>query len=186
MADEATVDLVIKAQRGDTQAFDALFERAVPTLRRWARGRLPRWARQDGDTEDLVQDVLRAALVRLHDLPASHPGAFQAYLRQSVANTVHHRVRKSLRKPHESRPSDSLESELASPLEIAIGRERLAEYERALSSLRTADRELIVMRLELQYDYQTIATVTKRRTADAARVAVVRAVQRLMARMTVK
>jgi hypothetical protein len=45
------------AQDGDTAAARVLMERALPSVKRWARGRLPRYARSDADTEDVVQDA---------------------------------------------------------------------------------------------------------------------------------
>jgi DNA-directed RNA polymerase specialized sigma24 family protein len=76
--------------------------------------------------------------------------------------------------------TDSFESEAASPLDIAIGREGVARYEAALERLRPADREAIVGRLELQYDYQELAVILGKPNANAARVAVTRALARLM------
>jgi RNA polymerase sigma-70 factor (ECF subfamily) len=55
---ESTLDLLERARSGDRQAMDLLFARYVPLLRRWATGRLPRWARDLADTHDLVQETL--------------------------------------------------------------------------------------------------------------------------------
>jgi RNA polymerase sigma-70 factor (ECF subfamily) len=76
--------------------------------------------------------------------------------------------------------TDSYESESASPLDIAIGRQGVERYEAALKRLRPADREAIVGRLELQYDYQELAVILGKPNANAARVAVTRALARLM------
>ena len=76
--------------------------------------------------------------------------------------------------------TDSYQSEAASPLDIAIGREGVARYEAALQLLRPADREAIIGRLELQYDYQELAVILGKPNANAARVAVTRALARLM------
>src|SRR5438034_2046919 len=50
--------ILLDAQRGDVRALAALIERYLPQLRRWAHGRLPRWARTVADTADLVHDAL--------------------------------------------------------------------------------------------------------------------------------
>ena len=47
---DATADLLARAQAGDEEALNLLFERHIPLLKRWASGRLPRWARQVGQT----------------------------------------------------------------------------------------------------------------------------------------
>jgi len=65
-------------------------------------------------------------------------------------------------------------------LDIAIGREGVERYEAALQRLRPADREAIIGRLEMQHDYQELATILGKPNANAARVAVTRALARLM------
>ena len=42
---DATVELLTRAQQGDAEAVNLLFSRYLPPLRRWARGRLPQYAR---------------------------------------------------------------------------------------------------------------------------------------------
>lgn len=51
---ESTVALLARAREGDQAALDQVFARAIPLLKRWASGRLPRWAREMVDTDDLV------------------------------------------------------------------------------------------------------------------------------------
>ena len=58
-------------------------------------------------------------------------------------------------------------------------REWLQRYERALDMLKPADREAIIGRLELGYSYEQLAEVLQRPTAEAARLAVRRALLRL-------
>ena len=55
---DATRLLLARARDGDEAALERLFERYLPRLQRWARGRLPSWARDMADTHDLVQDTL--------------------------------------------------------------------------------------------------------------------------------
>ena len=55
---DSTVRLLERARGGDRDALDQLFARYVPSLRRWASGRLPQWARDIADTHDLVQDTV--------------------------------------------------------------------------------------------------------------------------------
>src|SRR6185436_12157630 len=81
------------ARQGDRDALDALFARHLPGLRRWARGRLPRWARGVADTADLVQDVLLNAFRRIDAFEARRKGALQAYLRQAIQNRIRNEFR---------------------------------------------------------------------------------------------
>ena len=41
LSDEPTIELVIRAQQGDRGAVEALLQRCLPSLKRWAHGRLP-------------------------------------------------------------------------------------------------------------------------------------------------
>ena len=70
-----------------------------------------------------------------------------------------------------------------SPLEQAIGREGFERYEAALSKLRETDREAIIARLELQQSYEEVAIALQKPNANAARVAVARAVKALVKAM---
>ena len=57
-APESTVELLARARAGDQAALDEVFARAIPLLKRWASGRLPRWTREMIDTDDLVQETV--------------------------------------------------------------------------------------------------------------------------------
>src|SRR5262245_41881481 len=62
---ESTFQLIQRFRGGDRQALEQLFARHLPRLQRWAKGRLPRWARSAADTEDLVQETLLQTFNRL-------------------------------------------------------------------------------------------------------------------------
>jgi len=176
----STVELLSRARAGDADAVDQLFQRTLPALRRWARGRLPAGARGALDTQDLVQDTLLKALRHLDRFESRHDGAFQAYLRQAVLNRITDEVRRVARRPAPASVDEGLPSGEASPLDIAIGRQGVARYEAALRQLRPADREAIIGRLELQHEYEELAVILGKPTANAARVAVTRALERLL------
>lgn len=177
---ESTLELLALVRDGDREALERLFARCLPPLRRWARGRLPAAARGALDTQDLVQDTILNSLRRLDQFESRHQGALQAYLRQAVLNRIRDEARRFSRRPAAAELTESQPSDSASPLDIAIGRQGVARYEAALQRLRPIDREAIIGRLELQYDYQELATVLGKPNANAARVAVTRALARLM------
>lgn len=180
---ESTVDLLNRAKLGDRGALDRLLERSVPPLRRWARGRLPVAARGVLDTQDLVQDTIVRSLGRLEQFESRHEGALQAYLRQAVLNRIRDEVRRVVRQPPPAELRESQPIEQASPLDVAIGRQGVERYEAAMQRLRPADREAIIGRIELQHDYQTLAAILGKPNANAARVAVTRALGRLIEQM---
>jgi hypothetical protein len=55
---ESTFQLIERVREGDREALKRRVARHVAPLRRWVSGRLPRWARDLADTDDLVQDTL--------------------------------------------------------------------------------------------------------------------------------
>ena len=174
-----TVELLSKVKHGDREALDALLARCLPALRRWAHGRVPADARGMLDTADLVQDAVMKAMRRLDVFESRHQGALQAYLRVAVVNHIRDLADQHRRRPQRTEMPEHLVSDDTSPLEQAIGAERMARYEAALARLDPADREAIVARLELQYDYDDLAVLLNKLTPDAARMAVTRAMKRL-------
>lgn len=179
---ETTISLLERARSGDAIALDQLVERSLPPLRRWARGRLPQWARNLGDTQDLVQDAVLRTLPRLQTFKAEHPGALQAFLRQAISNHIIDEIRKVQRRPTVGEVPETPDP-APSPLEVVIGRQGIARYEAALQTLKPADREAIIARLELQQSYEEVAIALNKPTANAARVAVTRALGRLLEAM---
>jgi RNA polymerase sigma-70 factor (ECF subfamily) len=71
----STLALIERAKRGDQSALDKLFSRHYAPLRRWASGRLPRWARDVADTDDIVQEVLLQTFKRIDGFEARGSGA---------------------------------------------------------------------------------------------------------------
>jgi RNA polymerase sigma-70 factor (ECF subfamily) len=176
---EATVELLNRIRDGDDVALERLLQRCIPALRRWARGRLPQSARGMLETADLVQDAVMACMRRLDVFEARHQGALQAYFRQAVMNRILDIVRQQRRRPGQTSLSEHLLDARPSPLEQAIGTENAARYDAAIHRLKPADREAIIGRVELQYSYDELAIVLNKPTAQAARVAVTRAMKRL-------
>ena len=180
---ESSVELLERARAGDSEALDRLLGRYLPRLRRWASGRLPHWARDLADTEDLVQDTVFRTLRHIDGFQAQREGALQAYLRQAVMNRIRDELRRAKRRAPPTELLDEVRSPLASPLEQAIGREATERYEAALAELRDEEREAIVGRIELECSYEELAVMLGKPTPNAARTAVRRAVVRLAEKM---
>ena len=120
-----TFELLTRANRGDRLALDALFIRHAPRLRRWASGRLPVWARDMTDTDDLVQDALLQTFKKLEGFDVRGTGALYAYLRQAVLNRVKDELRRKSRRPQAVTLDNLAVDDGPSPLERAIGSEAL-------------------------------------------------------------
>ncbi len=176
---ESTVELLQLAKDGNQEALDRLFQRCIPALRRWARGRLPQSARGMLETSDVVQDAVVSAMRHLDAFESRHQGALLAYLREAVMNRIRDVIRQHQRRPASADLPDDLKDEATSALERAIGAEEMARYETALQRLKASDREAIIGRLEMQYSYEELAVALNKPTPDAARVAVTRAMKRL-------
>lgn len=181
---ETTFRLLEQARTGDPAALEHLFARCLPLLRRWARGRLPRHARDLADTQDLVQDVLTQALKRLKTFESRGPGAFQAYLRQAFINRTRDELRRAGRRGGHDEVDSGIPANDLSPLEAAIGRDAVDRYERSLARLTPEDRNAIVMRLEMGCSYDELTDWLGKPTIGAARKAVERALVRLASEMS--
>src|SRR5262245_59328019 len=127
-----TLELLEQFRKGDARARDLLVERSLPQLRKWARGRLPQWARSLADTQDLVQDAVMRALPRLESFEARHPGALQSYLREAVQNRIYDEVRKVSHRPGAEELPEEIPDLAPSPLEHAIAKHGVERYEKAL------------------------------------------------------
>lgn len=183
LSDEPTIELVVKARDGDRLAVEALLERSLPGLRRWAHGRLPAAARGSLDTGDLVQETALHVLKRLDAFEPRHVGAMQAYLRQAVLNRIRDEVRRIGRHAPPEEIQDEHFSDDTSPLEVAIKEEAYQRYRAALAELPSRDREMIVARLEAQWTFPEIGRKFGMKTVDATRMAVTRALKRLTTRL---
>jgi RNA polymerase sigma-70 factor, ECF subfamily len=183
LSDEPTVELILKARTGDGGALEALLQRCIPSLRRWAHGRLPAAARGLIDTEDLVQEAVLKAITHLETFDSRHVGAMQAYLRTSVINRIRDEIRKVMRRSVPGELTDDIPSGGASPLEQAIREESYERYREGLQRLRARDREIVLARIEAQWTAQELADAFGYRSVDAARMATTRALERLQAAM---
>src|SRR5438067_5828056 len=95
----SSVTLRQRAQAGDREALDSLIARYLPRLERWASGRLPQWARDMAETQDLVQESLFQTFKRIEKFEARGEGALQAYLRQAILNRIREELRRAKRRP---------------------------------------------------------------------------------------
>lgn len=182
-ATDSTATLLERARAGDRAAIDTLFARCIPPLRRWARGRLPAWARDMADTNDVVQDAVIQTFKKMDTFEARGEGALQAYLRQAVMNRIRDHIRRVGRRPDQLELDAEHKDEGPSPLEQAVGREAVERYEAALARLTATDRELIIATVELGYTPEQVVEATGRRSVDAARRASRRALIKLAEEM---
>jgi RNA polymerase sigma-70 factor (ECF subfamily) len=182
-AADTTADLLDRARAGDEVALNQLFERHLPPLRRWASGRLPRWARDIADTTDLIHETVLETLRHLDRFEHRGDGALQAYLRQGVINRIRNELRKLAIRGATRALDSGMRDEGTSPLEAAVAKQTLERYDAALQRLKPDEREAVVSRVEFNLTYAEIAEVMGKPTSDAARMLVVRSLVRLAEEM---
>ncbi len=178
-AADRTLDLLARARAGDDDALDQLFARHIPLLRRWASGRLPRWARDIADTPDLVQDTALQTFRNLEGFEPRGDGALQAYLRQALVNRVRNELRRHATRPAATHLDTSEPADAPSPFEAVVAAETSARYEAGLACLTPAERDAVVSRVEFGLSYAEVAEAIGKPSADAARMYVARAIVKL-------
>ena len=105
---------------------------------------------------------------------------WQAYLRQAVLNRIREEFRRAKGRPNSVELDATHADSGPSPLQAAIGNAALERYERALATLRPIEREAVIARLELGFTYEEVAKLVGKPSANAARMAVERALVRLV------
>ena len=180
---DSTRHLLERFQRGDRAALSELFDRLLPSLRRWAHLKLPARLRGGNDTRDVVQDAVLKVLPHLDRFDYRQRRALRAYLRTVVQNKIRDELRRTdVRDAAAHRISDGPPDD--SPFEAVAAQESLTRYRRGLEQLGAEDRELIVARIDLGYSYDQLALLSGKPSPDAARMAVKRALERLLKAMT--
>ena len=183
----SSVDLLTRAQNGDEAARNELCARYLPRLRRWAHGRLPIWAREHLDTEDIVQDTLLRSVRQLDAFTPKHEHAFSAYVCEALRNRLRDALRRAARRPAPLRTAGRRGRDRSvTARSLRSGGKRWTATNPRCSVFARVDRELIIARVELGLDYREIAELLGRPTVGAARVAISRALLRLAVEMGVE
>lgn len=180
---DSTCALLTRARDGDSEALNQLFASQIGPLRQWATGRLPRWARDLADTQDLIQETTLHAFERLAHFRPNGNGSLQAYLRQALKNRIRNEFRRAARHPSGESISPDVPADRTSPLDAAIRGENRARYERALSRLSPRDGTLLRARLDFGFSYDELARLFQKPSANAARMATARVLLRLAAEL---
>jgi RNA polymerase sigma-70 factor (ECF subfamily) len=182
-ASDTSVQLLRRYKGGDAAALGELLQRQMQPIRQWARGRLPQWARDTMNTDDIVQDVLLRTVGHLDSFEPQHDGALQSYLRQAVLHRIRDEIRRRHRQPGHDELSSNAASASPSPLQEAEAVELFDAYEAALGRLREDEREAIMLRVDLELPYREIARITGKPSEEAVQMAVSRALVKLAREM---
>ncbi len=168
------------------RAIEQLFASLLPFLKRWARGRLPSYARRRMDSGDLVQEAVVNALRRAGELDQLPPESLRLYLQTCILNKIRDEIRRAGRGEVRNGPLPTTTDGRPDPLDDAIESEEYVRYRNALLRLESEDRMLLVGRIDLGMSYDDLALVTRRPTAEATRAAARRAALRLARTMGIQ
>ena len=158
--------------------------RSLKALTCFAAGRVPPRIRGMVESQDLVAEAVEKGLRKILELDLSREGALLSYLRRVFKNLIVDKVRAADRRPSPVSLDDQHADDQTSPLDKALDREKVELYEDALQQLKPRDAEVILLRMEQQASYDEIAVQMGLPTANAARVAVRRALLRLAHEMS--
>lgn len=168
----------------DSTSVDTLVQRCLPSVQRWAHCKLPRGSRGDFDTTDLVQEAALRLLKRRSLFRPRHQQSVQAYLRRTVLNLVRDEARRIARRPALVDIVEDLPCGQTGPFEITFRHELRARYEEALRTLRPKDQRLIVASIEREHHVNEVARICGLRSPAAAHMAVARAWNRLVQKLS--
>ena len=174
-----TTELVLEAQRGSRTAREELLVRSLPSLRKWARQRLPPSSRGHMDTCDLAQEVALLTVAHLGRFIPEHAGSMAGFLRRVATNRVYDEFRRTVRRPECVELDERIPSGQPGPLDLAVREEERRRYGLALRKLRSKDRRLVVARTRGNCSLATIARRFGLPSVAAAGMAVRRAERRL-------
>jgi RNA polymerase sigma-70 factor (ECF subfamily) len=156
-----------------------VFREYAAPLSRLAQGLLPARVRSMTDAQDVVQDVLASTARQLPHLDCPDDRALFAYMRRAVRHRVVDEIRRAARRPLPTMLLEDCPATGPSPLDAAIRSQNERRVRVALGHLRGRDRRAVVLRLWHARSYQEIAVRMGMPTANAARVAIRRALVRL-------
>jgi RNA polymerase sigma-70 factor (ECF subfamily) len=174
--DDSSLALLHRAQEGDAEAREQLYRRLLPIMRCWARGQVPEKARGWLDSDDLVQTTMTETLARVQLFEPRRDHGLHLYLREALRNQIRDELRRLYRDPERAEElPESVPDDAPSPYENTASDESRERYESALAELPEAERTMVVSRVEFGLSWHDIAELSGKPSADAARMAVSRA-----------
>ena len=81
-----------------------------------------------------------------------------SYLKSGVRNRIVDEIRKVSKRPALRETLSGIEAPEASPVDLALGRETVQRYRKALHELKPAERDAVIARVEMGCSYAEIAS----------------------------
>jgi RNA polymerase sigma-70 factor, ECF subfamily len=183
----ASVDLLRRAREGSRSALGALLDACAPRLLALIRLRLGPRLRAELESRDVLQATLLKALTRFEDFSGPDRGSLAAWLARIAENEIRDLADFHTRQRRDVARRVSLDHEsgawrVAADLRSATSRialdEELLRLERALESLTTEQREVIVLRRLHELEFGEIGE-RMGRSPDACRMLLTRSLAAL-------
>lgn len=165
------VQVLGRAQDGDTRAQEQLFERFYPTVERMVHHHLARdiksrkpWLTARFSTGDVVQEVFRSVLGDLSSFQGANEGAFAGYLSRIVQNRILDTIRFHEASRRDGRRHSRLAQELdpgsgaAGPATQAGESEEVELYREALGEFSEREQRLLTARIEGDVTFLELAS----------------------------
>lgn len=159
--------------------FVATLERLLPLLRSRSRRIVAVYRTPGLDPDDLVQEVLLVALVKMESLRLPADRSLLGFLEICMRNRARDESKKRAHLAGQSLNEDLLQSLEPTPLGAIIHLEAARELREAWTRLGSVDRALVAGRVLERMDFLELSRATRRASADAARVAFARAKAKL-------
>ena len=180
------MQLVERAQDGDTDSLNRLLERYFHRVRTIVRARMGPRLRRWSDSGDVIQQTFIAAVHRLESFEMRNDAALINWLAKIAENRLRdiadkmsaEKRRDDIDVPLEelgSGPGGQLggfdiASDATAPLDAVVDHEEQALLEAAMAALDEEHRELILLRDYMGHSWSEVAEHTGGSSADAARM----------------
>jgi len=180
-----SLELVERAQDGDLEAYNRIFERYYDRVLRICRIRLGPHMRKLVDAEDILQETFIAAIRTFERFEMRHEASLIAWLSRLAENKIreavdyHHAQKRDKRREkvftHISAKMASGSLQFDPPASIMMPGDRVAQdellavMEECMQELTDTHREVILLRLYAKGDWAWVAEQIGRPTEGAAR-----------------
>lgn len=200
---EDLTSLLAAVRAGDRDAIDTVASRYYGQVERVVHRRLQQRFRSRGSwvsamfsTGDIVHTVFLKVIQGQIQLEQANEAQFVAYLIKAVETQIvdttrfHSAARRDRRRNHSPTESGErlaeVETDHASPLELAWGNEQRRICAEVIEGFTTRDRELLKLRIEQRQSFEHMANRLGFNTIDAARKAFHSAKARLLVRLAAR
>ena len=179
-----TLELVRKAQDGDKEALNRLFDRYYERVRRSVRVRLGRGLRNRLESGDVLQLVFAKAFQKFDQFEMRNEGALLNWLSEIAVGQIHDEADKSkaAKRKHEGAilsvhgdddagegNAVQLEGDVTGPLDTVQKRESRSAVDECMDALQEHYREVILLRDYDGMEWKDIARKLGKNTDSAAR-----------------